>query len=130
MIARDTEGRPAQWATTREPEWDEIDRAMVDALVDYRNDLHVCGRPLSEALWDSDKESPEYHVSVEVCLACQALDKDDAERAGKDKAMRDGGRNPEGWRVKTIYTFDELDPEVQRSIRASQAARKNPTPNE
>ena len=109
--------------TTREPEWDETDRAMIDAYQDWRADLHSCGRPLSESLHDpdSDKPDPDYQVAIETCRACMALDKAAAARANSasDKALREAGRNPDSWREVSVFPLSELPPDVQAAIRAT-----------
>lgn len=101
-----------------EPEWDEIDRAMFDAYLDWRADLHTCGRPLSESLYDpdSDDPDPDYKVGVEICRACRALDKDHADRAKDDAALREAGRTPESWRLKTVLPAKD----VAAAVAASQ----------
>ncbi len=91
--------------STPEPEYDELDRAMFDALLDYRDDLHSCGRPLSESLHDVSKansEQVQYVVGTQTCRACQALDKFHAELYKRDAKLREAGRNPDAWRLHTV----------------------------
>lgn len=85
---------------------------MVDALLNWREDLHTCGRPLSESLHDPDKspdEQIEYVVGVETCRACQALDKFHAQKAEdpNEKKLREAGRNPDSWRLPTVMPASE-----------------------
>jgi hypothetical protein len=104
--------------TTREPEWDEVDRAMVDVYLDHRADLHTCGRPLSESLKDTDKPDPDYQVVQEICLACMAYDKYQAEQTKADEPLREQGRHPDSYRVHTMRPLIELPLKVQRAILA------------
>lgn len=115
----DDEGRVAETVTSVEPEWDEFDRAMIDAYLDYRSDLHTCGRPLSESLKDDDKPDPQYQVGYEVCRACAAFDKFSAEQAKKDKDLHEAGRHPESYRITTVLPLAELPEETQQAIIAS-----------
>ncbi|GAA1436292.1 hypothetical protein GCM10009616_35720 [Microlunatus lacustris] len=121
----DADGRLVGAITTREPEWDEIDRALIDAYLNWKGDLHVCGRPLTESLHDedSDEPDPDYQVAVETCRACMALDKDRARRTEADKTLRDAGRNPDSWRVETVLPITELPPADRAAILAGRARR-------
>lgn len=111
--------------TTREPEWDEIDRALVDVYLNWKADLHVCGRPLTESLHDpaSSQPDPNYQVGTETCRACMALDKHHADQAKLDEPLRQQGRNPDSWRMTTVLPLDQLPAEVQRAVLTVQARR-------
>lgn len=115
--------------TTREPEWDEVDRILLDAYLNWKADLHTCGRPLSESLHDpdSDEPDPDYQVGVETCRACMALDRHHVEQSKSDKKLRDAGRNPDSWRMTTVVPLSELDPATQEAILRTREQR-TPTP--
>lgn len=55
---------------TREPEWDDVERANLLALADYEADLCQCGLPT--ALADTD---PELRVKYRECPVCAGLAK-------------------------------------------------------
>lgn len=97
-------GRLVRTVSTREPEFDEIDRAMINAVLDFQADKHSCGRPLSESLKDDDPDwqDPLYQVGVQVCMACMAYDKYQAAHRGDDKTLTDAGRDPSSWRIHTL----------------------------
>lgn len=107
------------WITTREPEYDDTDRAMFDAYHDIKADVHTCGRPLSESLKDPDVPDPDYQVSVEVCRACMAYDKFRAEHAKSDDDLRTQGRHPETYRIHTVLPLADLPPEARDAILAN-----------
>lgn len=113
--------------TTREPEFDDIDRSMFDAWLDYRADLHTCGQPLSESLKDPDKPDPDYQVAVEECRACKAYAAFRAEHAEADEALRAKGMDPGSYRIHTVMPMAEVPPEAQEAIfavRAQKAAQR------
>lgn len=56
---------------TAEPEWDAHNRAVVTVYLDYRSELHQCGRPLSESLHVEGRPDPEYVVGELRCVACR-----------------------------------------------------------
>lgn len=60
--------------TSPDPEWDERNRAIVLAFMAYRNDIHSCGRPLSESLHKAGQPDPEYVMGELVCVACKRSD--------------------------------------------------------
>lgn len=112
--------------TTREPEWDDIDRALIDAYLTWKADLHTCGRPLSESLHDpdSDEPDPDYQVGTETCRACMALDRWHADQAKNDEPLRKAGRNPDSWRLRTVLPFAELPAEEREAITANRRRRE------
>jgi hypothetical protein len=74
--------------TTRQPEWDAEDRAIICALLDMKADeCPGCGQPLSESLHDDTKPDPEYDVGFLVCMGCVARDRAVKKQEGKDKAQ-------------------------------------------
>lgn len=67
----DDQGRVSHTVQTRAPEWDDHNRAVVSAYLDYKAELHTCGRPLSESLHLEGKPDPDYVVGELVCTACR-----------------------------------------------------------
>jgi hypothetical protein len=117
----DDDGRVA-WTVT-ESDWaDPYERALIDAYLDWKTDLHTCGRHLSESLQgardDIDEES--YAAGYQVCSACMALEYRRAELAKADEAERERGRNPEAWRLWRV----DLLPEAE-AIWAAQQHKKS-----
>lgn len=67
----DEQGRLLRATTTREPEWDEQERATLYAWLEDRQDrCSGCGHPLSEST-DLDTAG-QWAASSQVCLACLA----------------------------------------------------------
>lgn len=56
---------------TTEPEWDDFNRAVVLASLDWTAELHSCGRPLSESLRTDGRPPPDYVVGELECTACR-----------------------------------------------------------
>lgn len=103
--------------TVTESGWgDPYERATVDAYLDWKADLHVCGRPMSEALKDAqpgiDEES--YRSGYRTCYACMALEYERAGTAHGDKDLRERGIDPESWRLWHV----ELKPEAAALLAA------------
>jgi predicted Fe-S protein YdhL (DUF1289 family) len=89
----DDDGRLIHSTTTREPEWDDIDQAIIACYVDYKNGLCPdCGRPLDEALKDLNKpddQQPQYRGFYHWCLACYALERAQHKESERDQAVID-----------------------------------------
>ena len=84
----DDDGRIVR--TTPEPEWDDFDVALVDALRNWEAGLFSCGHHRSE----SDPELV-HEVGYRVCRVCDALQEAQEKQKGSDKAELDAGRNPD-----------------------------------
>ena len=91
--------------TTRQPEWDAEDRALIYGLLDMQADTHSCGHPLSETLQYKPGDEPEGYIKPEyqgdtrVCLAClklsehtQAWDDHDEKLREQKKPTHPGAR--------------------------------------
>lgn len=94
----DDEGRLSEMITTRDPEWDMTDRAIMMGVKDLHSDLHTCGQPLSESLRYAPGTEPEgyvkpdYEAKTYFCLACEevariqdAWARDDEEKSKKNQ---------------------------------------------
>lgn len=64
----DNEGRVSRVVVTREPEWDDQQRANMLALADYEADLCECGFP--SAVADTD---PDLQIKYRECPVCSGL---------------------------------------------------------
>lgn len=94
--------------TVREPEWDWIDRAIVNAWLSLQRDLcALCGRPL--AVHEDDDEG-DYDTGYFTCTATLALDKAQARRHEEDAPERKRGHNPERARQWVTWTQAEGPP--------------------
>ena len=95
--------------TTREPEWDWIDRAILASWhkLDHQPKCRQCGRPM--AVHEHDSED-DYNVGYLTCTATAKLDRVQAEQAKRDEAERDAGRNPDRARQWVTWTDDEGAP--------------------
>jgi len=72
-VKRDSAGRVTKLVTTREPEWDEEQRALMLALAAWRaSRCPHCGGPLGETT-DPANEG-RYRVESTRCHRCTALD--------------------------------------------------------
>lgn len=79
--------------TTRDPEWDWIDRGIVNAWTRLtRNACTMCGRPW--AVHDTDHVD-DYQVGFNTCTATAALDREQALYVQRDEQARKAGRNPD-----------------------------------
>lgn len=66
----DDEGRIARTIVTRETEWDDMERAKMLALADYRASLCECGFPAHVA-----DEDPDLQIRYRVCPVCAGVTK-------------------------------------------------------
>jgi hypothetical protein len=87
----DDEGRLVRTTVTREPEWDDQQRANMLALAEYEAGICACGLP--KDLADAD---PDLRLKYRVCPVCagmaqatrvqHAYDEQDARTLGKNPA--------------------------------------------
>jgi len=100
----DDEGRLVRTIVTREPEWDDVERAKMLDLADYEATLCGCGLPESVADEDPDLEMVERKCPVCAGLAVNyriihAADKEAARSLGREPAP-DAPRPEDGRRFK------------------------------
>lgn len=102
-----TDGRTVTW---REPEWDYVDVAILNAWADLHDHLcRSCGRPV--AIHHHDRIE-DYHAGYATCTATEALDqlqaKRDRDAPGRaDTKAREAGRDPE--RARTWITWTDAE---------------------
>lgn len=96
---------------------------MHDALLDWRADLHSCGRPLSESLQLAGRPDPDYVIGEMVCLACRKLDEHRAIRAKGDEQARKDGRQPDTYRLDRVDTRAEALARIQAQRDREAASR-------
>lgn len=89
IYSYDDQGRVIH--TQPEPEWDELDNALLDALLNWQAGLHTCGHHESEQL-DPDAA---FAAGFTVCKACEALQQAQLKQAALDKPDIKAGRNPD-----------------------------------
>lgn len=80
VTVRDDEGRPTEWVTTREPEWDDDERDIMRARQHIEaHRCSQCGGDLDEFLTDEPPviDNPGYGFSVGSvwCRKCVAMAK-------------------------------------------------------
>lgn len=87
----DDAGRLVRTTVTREPEWDDQQRANMLALAEYEADLCACGLPKDVA--DTD---PDLRAKYRTCPVCAGLAKE-ARRQHKadESAVRHLGSEPD-----------------------------------
>jgi hypothetical protein len=80
VLAYDEQGRPAQWETRTEPEWDGRERSLVLALAYWEAGLcRKCGCHLEETTDPAhDQDNPETSFGwaadgPDECFACKAM---------------------------------------------------------
>lgn len=62
--------------TSRESEWDDTDRGIIYALLDYQSDLCPgCGQPMTDTLHKEGEPDPPFTASYAVCTACVAKER-------------------------------------------------------
>lgn len=87
--------------------WNDYERMLLDALTDWEDGLHTCGRHMSESLQLVGRPDPQYVVGEQICLGCKALDQFWANRAKAwEKAHKDG-RHPERYTLPRVYLRNE-----------------------
>lgn len=92
MTQWDAEGRPTEWVTATEPEWDAEDRALIYALLDYKADIcRDCGQPLSESLHVAGQPDPQYESAFAVCVGCKVLERSQRKKRVEDEAAEKSG---------------------------------------
>lgn len=85
-------------STVPEPEWDEFDNALVDALENWQAGVHSCGHHESE---QADPDAV-FVAGYTVCKACEALQAAQEKQAKTDEPERKRGHNPDfarWWRL-------------------------------
>ena len=88
--------------------WNDYERTLMDALGAWENDLHTCGRPMSESLRVIGRPDPEYAVAAQICVGCQQLDGWWATRKDMLEKAHEDGRHPETYMLPRVYSQDEL----------------------
>lgn len=91
-IIRDDEGRVVELITSREAEWDDSDRGIIYALLDYQADLCPgCGQPMSQYLHKDGEADPHIVPSYTVCTACVAKERGFATQDKRDQMIEKSG---------------------------------------
>lgn len=117
-IVDDDLGRRERLAFTQdESEWaDPYQRAILDTYLNWRANLHHCGRPLTESLLGARPDIDEfsYAAGYQVCYACMALHQRQVEVNKEDKPQHERGWSPNAWRSWRV----DLIPEAKDIYRA------------
>lgn len=86
----DDAGRLVRTVVTREAEWDDFERAKMQALADYNAGICECGLHRSVA-----DEDPDLEVTIRRCPVCAGMDKNiRILHARDDAALKGLGENP------------------------------------
>lgn len=91
----------------KEPEFDQIDREQVEALLDLRADTHSCGGLLSET---TVADGHGYDIDHQTCFRCLALAQQQEELEEK---ARKGGVDDHGNKIvpsAELWTVQHLPP--------------------
>jgi hypothetical protein len=98
---------------------------MVDAYLDWKADLHTCGRPMSESLRLLGRDDPEYVVATLECVACEELEKHRAARSKVDaKSYENSGVNPSVWRLERVELMAEARANFEQQRQDQQARER------
>lgn len=92
-----TDGRVTH--TTVDPEWDEWDQALIDALLNWQAGVHRCGHHETE---QADPDTV-FVAGYSVCKACEALQQAQRRQAEQDKPRIKDGQNPDYSRRWSIF---------------------------
>lgn len=98
---------------------------MVDAYLDWKADLHTCGRPMSESLRLLGRDDPEYVIGTLECVACEELEKHRAQRSRADEKVHEkSGVNPNAWRLDRVDLMSEARANFDRQRQDQQARER------
>lgn len=109
--------------TRSEPEWDEWDNALIDALENWNAGVHSCGHHESE----QDSPGAVFVAGYTACKACEALQAAQETQRAADAPAIKNGKNPDfprRWRVR-LTTAAEYLAEAKAKAEA-RAHRKSP----
>lgn len=88
--------------------WDDYERALVDALQDWRNGLHKCGIPRSKGFKVDGIPTAEDFAAIRFeCAACEALEIEQARLAKGDAKRHEDGIHPESWRELRVMSMED-----------------------
>ena len=79
----------------------------MEALVDWEEGLHDCGRHMSESLRLVGREDPVYVVGQKICLACKELDRTIRAQYKQWEKAHEEGYRPERYTLNSVYLMDE-----------------------
>lgn len=89
----DEQGRLVRSVTTHGARWLPADREALNALMDWKADVHLCGQHLEDALLAPGRSVDEWVGVFDTCLACQAVERDQrAQQKRDDKETLTSGR--------------------------------------
>lgn len=78
--------------TTTESEWDDVDRGVVYALLDYKADLCPgCGMPMSDYLHVDGQPDKPVSTSYTVCSACVVRERGQMIQDKRDEMIEKSG---------------------------------------
>jgi len=104
-----------EWTQT-ESVWDDYERMLVDAYMDWKLGIHRCGRHLSQSLLRVGQPEQKFVATYQECLGCKTeaesiwrFHKKWKERQGKEEAP-----DPLAWMIWTVYSQEEAD-EIQEN---------------
>lgn len=104
---------------TREPEWDDMERAKMHALADYESSLCDCGFP--EDVADTD---PDLQLKYRQCPVCSGL-----ARAARIQADADAKLTQQVYGQKGPQPGDELPADGRRLVGLEAPPEQPPEPN-
>lgn len=90
--------------------WNDYERMLVDAYLDWKNGIHRCGRHLSESLHLEGRPDPKYVVGFQSCLGCKAEIEAEhrfAEKWRQGRNEKDRSPNPLSWMIPHVYSEAE-----------------------
>ncbi len=100
--------------TTTEPEWDTLDQALIDELLNWQAGVHKCGHHETE----NTNRDLVHVASFTVCKACQALQRAQDQQAQLDKPAIKAGRNPDYARRWVVQAMSRAQAAADAAARA------------
>jgi len=90
--------------TTHDPDWLQIDYALIVLLDEWEQGLCICGEPVAA---HEGKTAADYGAAFLTCPAIEALDAEQASRAKQD-GNKDAKPDPSRARAWLVRTLEQL----------------------
>jgi hypothetical protein len=105
--------------TRHDPDWLEIDYALIVLLDEYEQSLCVCGEPVAS---HKGKTAEDYGGAFLTCPAIEALDAEQAKLA-KREGQKDAKPDPSRARAWFTRTLDQLRAMADADLAEKQATQ-------
>lgn len=100
--------------------WDDYERALVDAYLNWRNGMHRCGQHVHDSLRVAGRPDPVFHAGGTTCLGCKAIAEAQALfRQRNAELFKEGKPDPFAWMDWRAFS----DEEAKQQAELDQARR-------